>query len=333
MAVNPKQKSELSDMWNQAEEAGGSGLADGTYQFKILKGQFKMTSNSKPCFKTMLEIVAGADDMVGETVEINDNLETRENMGWFKSRLARLNISLGDLTFEDIENGTLGEQLKGKVFEGQAKTKGGFLNVYVNRLIGEGAEVPEEEAADEEQPKAKGKTKTKAAPVEEAEEAQEETEDKSFEEGDTVAWNGKTGEVVEVLTDEGLVRVKKEDGTIVRVKLESLEKAENGEQPEEAVEEKPEGGEFVLPEPKDVDEMSMKDVKDALKQLDIDASEVKSPRGVLMAFCVLADDANAKIELSDVAPLAAALEVKIAKGVPFKDQLKALSKAVQAKLS
>ena len=342
MAINPRRKAELEGMWDSAEEAGGSGLADGTYQFKILKGEFKQTSSDKPCFKMLLEVTAGEESAIGETLEINDNLETAVNMGWFKSKLARLNISIGDLTFADVENGTLGEQLKGKVFEGQAKTKGGFLNVYVNRLIGEGASVDDEdekEVEEEEKPKSK-----KAKPVKEEEETESETEEVSedddsqaFEEGDQVTWNGKVGEVVEVCkgVDEGLVRVKKEDGSIVRVKIESLEKAGEEETEEEEKEEEKEEQEedqFALPSVDEVSDMSAKDVKDALKKLGMDASAIKNPRGVLSSFCAFANDPAAKIELSEVVPLQAALGIKLAKGTSFKDQLKALSKAVQAKM-
>lgn len=336
MAINPKQKAELERNWNAAEEAGGSGIADGTYQFKIVKAAYK--NEPKPCFKTTLEVTAGADDMIGESLEVNDNLETSQNMGWFKSKLARLNVSLGDLTFDDIENGTLGEQLKGKVFEGQAKTKGGFLNVYVNRLIGEGAEVSEEESSEEdvvEEKKAAKKGKTKEV---EQEEVDESDDAQAFEEGDQVTWNGKVGEVVEVegSAGDGLVRVKKdEDGSIVRVKIGSLKKVtDEAEEEEEESEEKEEGEEeqFALPDVDEVADMSAKDVKEALKKLDIDASAVKNPRGVLSSFCALANDPAAKIELSEMVPLATALEVKLVKGASFKDQLKSLSKAVQAKM-
>jgi hypothetical protein len=330
MAVNPKQKADLSKMWDDSEEAGGSGIPDGTYQFKIKGGGFKLTGNSKPCFKMLLEVVAGDEKLIGESMELNDNLETKENMGWFKSKLARLNVSIGELTFEDIENGTLVEQLKGKVFEGQSKTKGGFLNVYVNRLISESDGASEESSMEETHEERPSK---KRGAVEEPEETTE--TEVAFDEDDRVEWNGKQGNVVEVLADEGLVRVKKDDGNVVRVKIEALSKVEGGtEETEETVEDTA-GDEknFVLPDPDDVEGLSMKEVKDSLKALDIDASGVKNPRAVLKAFSTLANDSNAKIELTEIAPLAAALEVKLTKGASFKDQLKALAKAVQAKLS
>jgi hypothetical protein len=335
MSVNGKQKRELESMWDQAEEAGGPAIPDGTYSFKIVKAAFAMKAGSKPCFKRTLEVVSGPDDKIGETLEVNDNLETKENMGWFKSTLARLNVSVSEITMDDITNGTLAEQLVGKVFEGQAKTKGGFLNVYVNRMIEEGS--GEEEAEEEEEAPKKKKAKDAEAEEETEEEPEEEKEESELEPGDTVSYKDMEAEVVQVLSDEGLVRVKKSDGSIVRWKLELITKveaeAEEVEETEEKEEvEEKEESEFELPEADDVEGMSAKDVKGALKQLDIDASEVKNPRAVLKSFCALAHDKSAKLELSEVSPLAAALEVSLKKGTPFKDQLKALSAAVHKKL-
>jgi hypothetical protein len=327
MSVNAKQKRELQEMWEKAEEAGGPAIPDGTYQFKIAKAAFAMTGSNKPCFKMTLEVVAGPDEQVGESLETNDNLETRENMGWFKSKLARMNIN--EVGFEDITEGTLAEQLVGRVFEGQAKTKGGFLNIYVNRLIsdgdGEGAAAEKEEETEE-----KGEEKA-------------EEKSSEFEEGDKVTWEFKgekrEGEFLGVSEDDDtLARVKKDDDTVARVPLAKLSKAEAAEEAEEAEEEEQEeekeeeDKEFELPEADDVDGMSAKDVKEALKALDFDASEIKNPRGVLKSFCTLAHDKGAKIELAEVSPLAAALDVKLDKKASFKDQLKSLASAVHKKL-
>lgn len=333
MSVNPKLKAELSDMFESAKEQSGGGvnIPDGTYQFKITDGG-RFESAPKPHYIHKAEVVKGADDTVGETVEIRDNMETADNMGWFKSRMSRLNVS--GLTFDDIEDGTLAEQLMGKVFEGMVKSKGGFANIYVNRLISEGS------AED----KASGKKGGKAEKGEEEEEQKEEKSEAAFAEGDAVTWTSKdgekkSGEVVEVIEDEGLTRVKKADDSIVRVRTEILKKAagKKAAKEEEEEEEEEKGGKgeqagFELPAPEAVDEMSMKEVKDALGELSFEAADVKQPRAVLKAFCTLGHDADAKLEVTEVSPLADALGVTLKKGSTFKEQVALLSKAVQKRI-
>lgn len=328
--INPKQKAELSDMFENSKEQAGGGinLPDGNYTFKIVDGG-KFEAAPKPHYTHKAEVIRGGDDSaIGEVVEIRDNMETPDNMGWFKSRMARLNVT--GLSFDDVEDGTLAEQLKGKVFEGQVKSKGGFANIYVNRLVSEASEEDRE---------------TRGSKKEEEEPEEKETSAAAFEAGDNVQWNSKgedkEGEVVEVLEDEGLARVKKEDGSVVRVPLEKLKKAAAGkkdkDEEEEEEEEKPKGkkgGEepFELPEPDAVEEMSMKDVKEALGALSFEAADVKQPRAVLHAFCTLGHDADAKIEVTEVAPLADALEVTLKKGATFKEQIALLSKSVQKRI-
>lgn len=327
MSVNPKQKQQLENMWEGAKEAGGSGVPDGTYQFKIVSAAFDMSP--KPCFKQKLEVVAGDDKIVGETIEVRDNLETAENMGWFKSKLARLGMQ--GVTFDDISEGTLAEQMKGKVFEGQAKTKGGFLNIYVNRLIsdGDGEEAPARKKAADDDDEAPAKSKKKSS-------------EPSFEEGEEVEWKSKDGderdgEVVEVGGDagEGFARVKRSDNdAIVRVELERLSK-KGGKSEDDDDDNKKEDSEeqgFKLPKAEDVDDMSMKEVKAALGELELDAEEIKNPRGVLHAFCALGHDPDEKIDVSEVGPLSDALGVTVKKGSSFKEQLALLSKAVTKKI-
>lgn len=324
MSVNPKEKKALQGMWDKSETAG-SELPDGTYQFTIQSARFHMTEKGKPTFKTKLKVSGGAQDFIGQELEINDNLETAENMGWFKKKLQRLNIALPE-DFDEVTDGTVAEQMKGKMFEGQVKTKNDFMNVYVNRLLGEGPADEGDESDD-------------------AEEENKSTSD--FDEGDNVTWNGKTGEVVEILST-GKARVKKEDGTVVRVDLDLLEKAESEEDEEDEDEDEGEdeekenddsgedgedGDELTLPSADEVEEMKMPDIRNTLKRIGIKANDIKNPRGVLHAFCALAEDPKAKIELTEVSPLASALDVKLKKGESFKDSLKALAKAVKEFIS
>lgn len=316
MSVNPKEKAAFQEMWNQAAKSGGADIPDGTYQFTILSARFHMSDKGRPQFKSKVRVTGGAEDYVGKEFEINDNLETPENMGWFKRKLSRLNISLPE-DFDEVTDGTLAEQMTGKVFEGQAKTKNDFLNVYVNRLIGE---APVSKHTDDE-------------PVSEDTEAEESEEGEGFEEGQAVTWKGKRGEIVE-LTDDGKYRVKAEDGKVYRVDKAILQAVdvEDEAAEEQAAEEVDEinGDEGIaLPTPEEAESLPAAEVKKVLKELGIEAGAVKNPRAVLHGVATLAADPKAKIELTEIAPLAAALNVTVKKGAPIKDVTKALSNAVQ----
>jgi len=342
MAVNAKEKAMLQKMWEDADSAGGGELPDGTYQFKVLKkgkdGRvtgFKMSDKGKPTFKTQLKCVGGAEEFIGTEIEINDNLETSENMGWFKKKLSRMNISLPE-DISDITDGEVADQMIGKTFEGQVKTKNDFLNVYVNRLIGESEEG--EESDDEKDDK---------------EEKEDKESDSEIEEGSQVKWGDKTGEVIELM-DDGKARVKTEEGDKYRVDISKLElvkeedeEEDDEEEDEEEAEEKDEkedkeddedeeedddDTEFVVPEPDDVADLPASKVKAALKELGFDATKLKNPRAVLRSFCALAHDAKAKLEMSEISPLAEALKVEMKKGDGIKDVLKLLAKAVQKRL-
>lgn len=312
MGVNPKEKAALQENWNKAQAGGGSDIPDGTYQFVIVSARFHMGTNGRPQFRTKLRIKGGAEEYVGKELEINDNLETPENMGWFKKKLTRLNIAMPE-DFDDVTDGTLAEQMAGKVFEGQAKTKNDFLNVYVNRLIGEDRSAAEEQLTGEE-------TGHPEAP-----------EPDGFEDGSNVTWNGRTGTVIEHM-DDGKYRVKGDDGKTYRVDAKLLQAVETEEQVEveETVEaEEPEAGQNALPTPEEVESLPATQVKQVLKDLGLDAAKVKTPRAVLHGISTLLTDPKGKIELTEIAPLAFALNVTIKKGTPIKDATKALSKAVQ----
>ena len=186
MAVNPKQKAAFAAMWDDSEEANG-GLSDGKYQFKIKSARFDYTKTGKPVMRRVMIVVGGSEDARGETIEVSDNLETAQNMTFFKKTLSRLNVT--NVSAEDITDGTLAEQLAGKVFEGQVVNKGGFTNVYVNRLISEasGAEEAEEEAVEEkEEETPEAETKEEVEEAVEPEEVEAEAEAEAEEEGLTL---------------------------------------------------------------------------------------------------------------------------------------------------
>lgn len=334
MSVSPKEKKQLQENWDKAEAGSSVDIPDGTYQVKVVSARFHETSNGKYQMKIKYKIVGGDEEYNGKEFELAENLETAQNMGFFKDKLKRLNIAPPE-DFSEVMDGTVADQLEGKVFEGQVKSKNNFLNVYVNRLVAEGKADEEGEPEEKEEKEAGGS---------------------EIEEGAAVTWgNGKKGEVLEVLADDQQARVKKEDGTTVRVALNLLsvveeeqeeeeeEEAEDDgkksakskkgkEDEEEEAEEDEDSGAFEIPEPDAVEDMSAKEVKDALKELGFDASDLKNARAVLHGFCTLAHDPKAKIQLDEIAPLADALEVELGKKDDFKTKMKALSEAVQEKI-
>lgn len=324
MSVNPKEKKMLQELWNKAEMAGGIDIPDGTYQFEILSARFHMTEKGKPTFKTKLKVSGGDEDYIGKEFEINDNLETVINQGFFKRKLRKLNITVPE-DFNEIIDGDLADEMEGKVFEGQVATKNDFVNVYVQRLISDN---------DGEERSSKKEAKEDVEEKEENEENEESKESSNeISEGDEVTWgDGKSGKVVEILEDDGKARVELEDETIVRVKLDLLKKGEVKKEEEDEESEDEESETFELPSADDVEGMKAADVRKALESLSFDPSDLKDARGVLHSFCTLAEDKDAKIELSEVAPLAAALEITFKKDAAMKDRLKALAKAVHSRL-
>jgi len=245
MAINKKEKKTLQGMWEDAPETGGMMVVpDGKYHFKITNAKFTMESG-KPQMATSLKVVGGDEEYVGEEFDIKDNLETGENMGWFKNKLNRLNVDIPE-SFDEIIDGTVSKEMRGKVFEGQVKTKGGFQNVYVNKLVTsdddeEVKEEPEdgsEEELKEEEPEEEIEEELKE---EEPEEEIEDADEERIEVDDEVTWTSKgkkvTGTVLEVIEDEGKARVKLEDDKkVYRVQLDLLSpvyEGDDGEEPEE----------------------------------------------------------------------------------------------------
>lgn len=314
MGVNPKEKAALQGMWGSAKQASTTELPDGTYQFQITGARFHMSNAGKPQFKTKLKVTGGAEDYIGKELEVNDNLETPENMGWFKRKLTRLGIAVPE-DIDDIIDGTLAEQMTGKVFEGQAKTKNDFLNVYVNRLLGEKPVDNEDEKEEERQ-------------TGRAHAAEEPESESGFEEGQSVTWPGHSGEILEI-QDDGKARVKDDDdGKTYRVDVSKLELKQEEEELETEEEQPEEAEGIALPSPEEAETLPATQVKKVLADLGIEAAKVKQPRAVLHGIVTLANDPGGKIELTQINPMAEALGVALKKGTPFKDAVKQLSKAV-----
>ncbi len=319
MSVNRKEKEALQKNWG-ISKATANDIPDGTYQFEIVECNYVVSQSGRPAFKMKAEIIGGNEDYEGQFVTDNNNLESAENMGWFKKKLTRLNVVVPE-DFEEIMDGTLTDELVGKTFEGQVKTKNDFLNVYVNRLLGE----------------SEGSTSSKKDDEEEEEEEEEEEKDidtSEIEEGDVVKWEGKTGEVVEILEDDGLTRVKMENGKIIRVKTSKLKKQKEKEkEEEEEQEEKEKTKETEIPEPKEVEDLNKKQVNEHLTELGFKPKDISNPRGVLRAYCDIAHNQDeAELNASEIKPLCSALDLKIKRDTPVKKAKKLIIAAIQKQL-
>ena len=199
MALSKKEILELRKAWGNApmpEDTGaGWDIPDGKYQFKILSAEIGKSGNGRLQATMEIECVGGAEESIGEGGKIFDGLETAENIGWFKRKLARLGYADYDLddfgTIEEIVEG-----IAGTIFEGQVKHKDGYMNVYANKLVSGPGESEESEEEESKPVGKKGKPSAPAKPVgpqkgkkvkPEPEEEEEETEEEETEEAEEEA--------------------------------------------------------------------------------------------------------------------------------------------------
>jgi len=278
MSVNAKELAALQNMWNGAKPQTDCSLPDGFYEFVIQDAQFKVTSNGIPQIVTVLKVVGGNESFIGETVPQRDSLQTPENMGWFKKKLARLGITIPE-NVEELTN-RIPKELIGKKFAGQLKSKDEFVNVYVNKFLGD-TEVDKADTAEET----------------ETEEAAESTSDLNV--GDQVMFVSAKGADVQgellELTDDGKARVKTAEGKVFKVDAskvsaaevaenttaeeeETVEEAETEEATEEAAEEESTEDAGGFPTPEEVVAMKLPELKQLLADNDMDIAKIKNPR-------------------------------------------------------
>lgn len=181
MALSAKERKALDKMWKGASDSQGSNIdaPDGQYQFKITKASFKTTQNGKPGVNTEVKIVGGDEDYVGVKGKFRDNLETANNMGWFKRKIKRLGLRIPK-SIGDIVDGPLLERLVGLVYDGQLVTKDDFQNVYVNKLVKKSRKNKEEDEDEEEYEE----DEDEEDEDEEEDDTEEEDEDEDDEEDD-----------------------------------------------------------------------------------------------------------------------------------------------------
>lgn len=355
MAVSPKERAALEKMIAKAPEATGADLPEGTLEFLIVDAKPQISTKGKPSFLSTLQVVGGNDSLIGQKVPIQDNLETPENVAWFKKKLRRLKIEaptpkelVDQLVEGDVGRGSLAHLMKGRKFVGQVRYKDDFMNIYVNRLIGT-EEVP---AISNGHAKGNGKAQAEApeAAAEEQEEEQEEKGEEKVEVKDIVKFTSKAdgprkGEVLELIEEGGLelARVKDdENGKTYRIavsKLEIVYEDEGAGEADESEEETPAKGKGKgkaakagkFPKPEEIDEMRLPEIKEALAEHGFDADEIKGPREFAAAVAGFVHEKDYMPEVTALAGLCAGLGVKFDKGAKASATVRALRDAVDEK--
>lgn len=283
--VSAKELQALQGMWKGAKAQTDCNIPDGKYEFTIVESAFRVTKNGIPQMVCKYQVSGGNEEFIGESVVINDNLQTEVNMGWFKKKLAKLGIAIPEDVAE-LDSRIPGE-LKGKKFSGELKSKDEFYNIYVNRFI-EDVDLAADKAA------AGAESTEEEQPAEE--EATEETAELAV--GDRVTFTSLKGgdiegELIEVIESEGKSRVKTDEGKVFKVATEKVtkvvveaaeetpaeeqEEVAEEEQTEEAAEETPaeEGG---FPTPEEVKALKLPELKKVCEDNGIDAAKIKTPR-------------------------------------------------------
>lgn len=353
MAVNPKERKALEKMWDDAKPTGGADIPDGDYTFVIVKAKPNMSDKGRPSMQQMLKISEGPEAFVGQEIPVRDNLESADNMGWFKKKLGRLGVEIPNKEdfIEQLLNGETGEgslaaAMVGKKFVGTVKTKNDFLNVYVNKLVGEES-VSDSSSEDE---------STEADSGEEA-----------VEVGDVVSFTSKNdgaqqGEVLEIIGDAARVKTTTGEKKTYKLPIDKLtivyeeeseeeveeeeeapkgkaKKADADEESEEEEEEAPKAKgkpkkPAAFPSRSEIEEMRLPEIKEALAEHGFDADDVKSPRSFAAGVAGFVEDGKDYMpEITELAPLCAALGVKYKKGDAPKAAVKALLAAVEERFS
>jgi hypothetical protein len=166
----------------------------------------------------------------GQTKLDFSGLETETNLYYFGLRLKELGYELPEKTggLKEILDDVAQTKPLCKI---RLKTKGEFQNLYIDKVYAAGDEVEGDTGVAEAAPEEEAE-ETPAEEVEETEEVEEPEEDADadtvdIQPGMTVivdSAKGKfKGEVIGLLEDEGKVRVKLEDGRVLRVTGDKLQ--------------------------------------------------------------------------------------------------------------
>ena len=334
MGVNPKEKAALAAAWKKSKPAAQGRLStaewpDGEYQFEVTTWE---PDFAKARIKVGYTIIGGNEAFIGQEHLQHENLTgSEQSMDYFKGRLVNMGIAEAD--FEDMDpEDVLGDALKqlvmGRKFVGQAKNKNDYLNVYANRPI-EGDDSNESQATTD------------------AEESTEESTSGELVEGSAVTFTSKvdgdlSGEVVSV--EEGMARVKAENGKVYKLPIdrltivtaeESSEEAEEAPAKEEteAEEPAPTKSKAKLPAPKIIQAMKAPELKQLYAKLGIKYEAVKQPRELAVGIAGFVHDKKYIPAIAQLPALCSGLGVKAEKGAKPAVVVSALRQKALAKFS
>jgi hypothetical protein len=318
MAVSAKDLAALQNMWKGAKPQSDCSIPDGMYEFLIVDAQFKITASGIPQITTLLEVVGGNETFLHEKVKQFDNLQSPENMGWFKKKLARLGITIP----EDVEEVTtrIPNEMKGKKLAGQLKSKDEFVNIYVNRLLGEvdmgnrqdGNEETSEEETTEEAAFTVGKqyqfTSVKGGEVE--------GELIELLDGDMARIKTAEGKVFKVSTaklSEVVVAAEEETEAPAEEETSEEETAEETTEEEATEEEATEEESGGFPTAEEVKAMKLPELKKVLAENDMDINAIKNPRIFMTGMASFIYNAKYMPDLPTLIALRDGLKLKLIK--------------------
>ncbi len=140
---NKKELAALAKDWDDAEDQDVE-LPDGDYHVLIQSCKLTCEPGKRRQAVTNCKVISGDEDFIGNEVTFFDGLESAQNIGYFKKKLSRAKIALGEGAEGLIE---ALEEFEGRLVEMRIKNKDGFTNAYVNKLIK--AEYDEDEDDDD----------------------------------------------------------------------------------------------------------------------------------------------------------------------------------------
>ncbi len=334
MAITAKEKDALEQQWEGAKEGGADMIPDATWQFEIVGFEVVFNSKNTPMVNEKLKVIGGNEDYLDHEFVQRQNL-TEVGMSILKKNLRTLEVESPD-SLNALMSKPFWDKMIGIKYSAESKEKKGFLNIYVNSLI-EGTGSPAAES--EPEPSAE------ADPAPESNGAED-----PWEKGDTVKWTKKNieGEFIEFIDDGAKARVRLDsDDKVYPIPVDQLEMvyddppAENGKdkdsqgdpdpepEPEDTGTSRNGSTPSKVPTPDAVQEMRRPQLNDALKDLGLKHTTLKQPRETLEAIAKLVHDANAKLGVKDVTPLANALGLKFKRGTAPQAASRAVRKAVK----